>query len=340
MNSIVIGINIVKRTLHDINAINFLLISPILAGLIAVVMLGGSGIVDVGIANISEEDYGLVQYIDNNEKYNVQVYNDNELEEKIENREIKAGLLFTDVNQLKLIALQSDTDILELKGTIEVYMTSDKLEEEKKQNQMSQDDKTNQGKIAIGMMTMFIIVFAGNSMAILLEDKKLKTFTRTFCAPIQSYEAVFGYLMSNVLLGIVQIIVFLFFTTILFNIEWGISVFYVFTLLLIYMIGAIGLAIGFAGFISDSKKYNMVLMLTGVLTSLIGGSFFPIENFNSFIKTISHFTPQKWMMNSFDILANGGSFIDIQMNMLILLLFGVVLFTFGVKTLRPNPDDL
>lgn len=241
---------------------------------------------------------------------------------------------------MKLIASKSDTDIQELRGTLETYMSSVISGEKIEQNELGENKKTERSKMAIGMMTMFIIVFTGNSIALLLEDKKLKTFTRTFCAPVQGYETVLGYLVANILLGTVQIMIFLFFTTYIFNIEWGISVAYIFILLFIFMIGAIGLAIGLAGFISDSEKYNMVLMLTGLATSFLGGSFFPIENLNSFIQRISNFTPQKWLMDSFDVLANGGSFVDIQMNILILLLFGVVLFTFGVKTLRPNPEDL
>lgn len=339
MNSIFIGINVIKRSLYDINSINFLIIFPILAALIVFIMFGGTGVMEIGITNEQEDD-GLVEYINNSDKYNVQIFNEGELEQKIQNREIKAGIEFTALNQLKLIALKSDPEIHELRGFIEMYMSSVSLGVDIKQEEVSHDNKDTGSKMGLSIMAMFIIVFAGNGIGLLLEDKRLKTFARTFCTPIKQYEAVLGYMMANMALGIVQIIVFLFFTTFLFNIDWEISVLNVFILLLIYMIGAIGLAIGLAGFISDSTKYTMILMLTGVVTSFIGGSFFPIENLNSFIQRISIFTPQKWLMDSFDVLADGGSFSDIQMNILILLLFAIVMFSFGLKVLKPNFEDL
>ncbi|MTI65505.1 MAG: ABC transporter permease, partial [Firmicutes bacterium] len=197
-----------------------------------------------------------------------------------------------------------------------------------------------QGKTAMGMFMMFVIMFVGNEMALLLEDKKLKTFTRAFTAPLKGYEMALGQLIANTLLGSLQILIFLFFTTVIFKVNWGVSIAYMFLILFIYMITAIGFAIGLAGIIKESEKYNMILMLIALVTSFLGGSFFPLENLNELINKISNFIPQRWVIDAFVKLSEGGTIFDIYTNILVLILFGLVLFTFGIKSLKPNLEDL
>ncbi|MCG8482986.1 MAG: ABC transporter permease, partial [Clostridia bacterium] len=334
MNSIVIASNTIKRLLREISSLSFLIIFPVLAAVLAMLMYGSSGVVELGIANISENDFSLVNYLEQSGKYHVQFIKDDSLEEKVKNKEIKAGITFPDnfvdllangkLDQLKLVVAKDDGEIQELSGIIEMYMASAVKGQYPTAENRLEDNKIEQGKTAIGMLTMFIIMFAGNGMVFLLEDKKLNTFARTYCAPLRGYEVVLGQLMANTMLGVIQIIIFLFFATVVFKIQWGASLLSIFAILFVYMIAAIGLAIGLVGFIKDSEKYNMAIMLTALSTSFIGGSFFPTEYLNEFIKKIANFVPQKWVMDSYVKLTQGGTLMDIQMNLFILLLFGIV----------------
>lgn len=343
MNSLVIASNIIKRVLKEINCLNFLIIFPILAGFLAVIMFSDN-VIEIGASN-TDKDFGLINYIDGSDKYSIKTYEESELKRKINNKEVNIGLEFSDgfnlnsKDKLKLISINSSTEIEELKGIIDMYY-SNYLKGNKLNPNILNNKDNNQGKTAMGMFMMFVIMFVGNEMALLLEDKKLKTFTRAFTAPLKNYEMALGQLIANTLLGSLQILIFLFFTTVIFKVNWGVSIAYMFLILFIFMITAIGFAIGLAGIIKESEKYNMILMLIALVTSFLGGSFFPLENLNKLINKISNFIPQRWVIDAFVKLSEGGTISDIYTNILVLILFGIVLFTFGIKSLKPNLEDL
>jgi len=203
-----------------------------------------------------------------------------------------------------------------------------------------EEGKQHQAKVAIGMISMFIIMFIGTGMQLLIEDKRLKTFMRSFCAPLKEYEMALGHLLANFVLGILQIAVFLLVSILIFKYDFGTSVFNVFFLLVIFLVTAIGLGIGVVGFVKDGEKYNMVVTIIAVTLSFIGGAFFPLEFMNDFIQKLSNLTPQKWLIEAFLKLWEGQSLVNIGSEIFILLLFGLVFFTFGVKTLRLTTEDL
>jgi ABC-2 type transport system permease protein len=76
------------------------------------------------------------------------------------------------------------------------------------------------------------------------------------------------------------------------------------------------------------------------MTCMLGGCFFSTSLMKGPLNTISNFIPQKWEMDAFEKLFSGRALTDIKINLLILLLFGAVFFTFGVKTLKPSAGDL
>lgn len=352
MNSIVIAVNVIKRLLRETGALSFLLLWPLLAGVIAVLMIGNTSIMDIGIANGNNNDFGLVSFLEKSEEYNIQIIDEKVIEEKVESKELKIGLIFPDnfteginkgsSDRIKLITLKDDDETQKLRGRLEAYLESavagKPLTED--ESLLQDNDKYQQSKTAIGMIAMFIIMFAGSGIVLLLEDKKLKTFMRTFSAPVREYQMVLGYLIACTFLGIIQIALFLTSSTVIFKLEWGTSIVNVFIILVIYLLAAIGFAIGLAGFVNDNEKYNLFLTFIAVITSFLGGCFLPIEYLNEGIQKISNFMPQKWLVDSLVKLVDGSTILDIRMNLLILLLFSVVFFTFGVKTLKPTVEDL
>jgi len=50
--------------------------------------------------------------------------------------------------------------------------------------------------------------------------------------------------------------------------------------------------------------------------------------------------PTRWAISAISKLLEGGQIADVYTNILILLLFGAVLLIFGIKTLKPNTEDL
>lgn len=124
------------------------------------------------------------------------------------------------------------------------------------------------------------------------------------------------------------------------GIDWGMPVIYIFILLVCFLLTAIGLGMGITGIVRSSQVFMVINTMLATMTCMLGGSFFSTTLMKGPLKTISNFIPQKWEMDAFEKLSSGGVFADIHINLLILLLFGAVFFTFGVKTLKPSAEDL
>lgn len=348
MNSIIIGKNLMKRMLKDVYVFGFIFLLPILAAVLSVVMFGRTEVINVGISNLPKNDYGFVQYLEENNKYKVEFLQEEKIQEKINSKDIRLGIVFPKnfsefpKSKIKVVSLNNDEKIQSLKGEVEVYIAS-----VMSGKSMPKADKTSntlkkyeQGRASIGLLSMFILMFAGSSIVFLLQDKREKNFARLFSTPVKEYEVVLAHLVSNLTLGILQISLFLAATTFIFKIQWGTWPGNVYIILIAYLITSVGFSIGLAGIIEDEEKYNLVITLIAVVTSILGGGFMPIDSLNGFIRKISNFTPQKWLIDSYIKLIEGQSIWSIKMNLGILLLFGIVFFTFGVRMVKPGENDL
>ncbi len=347
MNSIIISINVMKRLLKEITSLGFIFLFPIIAALLTVLMFSPKTN-EVGIAGVSVHDQGLKGFLEEKGNYQFQMIPSNEIsriEEMVGNGEFQYGIIFphgtASNGKIQLISTQNDENTQVLMGDIEAYMEAVTRGETLHVESVESDNRgeLEKAKTAMGMIAMFMIMFIGTGMQLLLEDKRLKTFMRSFCSPLMGFETALGHLLANLLLGILQITIFLIFSVKVLKFDFGTGIFNLFILLLIFLITAIGLGIALVGFVKDSSKYNLILTILSITLSFLGGAFFSLKYMNELIKKLSNLTPQKWLLDAFEKLALGGSLMDIGIEVTILLLFGLVFFTFGIKSLKLSPID-
>ncbi len=344
MNSIIIALNTLKRSLKDLGVFTFMVCFPVIAAVVAVIMFGNPSVtqeemvIKIGMETVMEADQEFPAFLEDTGKYNIEFIEKNELEQKVSSRAIDVGIVQTN-GKIKLISLENDSTVQELRLLIEGYKSGADMTLVS-ENEEEQFSSIEQPRFAMGMLTMFVILFASAWMGLILEDKKSKTFMRTFCGPIRGYEVVLGNLIATAMLGTIQILLFLFVSKYIFKIDFITSLFNIFIILFAFLITAIGMGIGLAGITQDTQKFTMVNNIVAISTSFLGGSLIPLEVMNGFLEKVSNFMPQRWVMEAYEKLATGATLADIQINLWILLLFGVVFFTFGVKVLRPTEADV
>lgn len=348
MNSVLIALNIMKRLLKEVNAFMFLFIFPIIAAVIAVALFAKPQTVKLGAANIPSKDFGIINYLSSTGKYKIETADMNTIKASVKNGKYDIGIVFPDElpspdgNTIKLITKKSDNNAKMLMGEMEVYLGNafSGKQQPKIDGESISNDKYQQSRAAVGILTMFILMFSGSGIGLLIEDKHKKTFMRNFCAPLKGYEMMTGQLLANAVLGILQIIIFLLVSSFIFNMDWGTSVLNVFLLLVMFLITSIGFSIGLGGFVEDAQKYSVIISITSTITSTIGGAFFPVESAGKIIAEVSKLLPQKWVLDAFTKLEAGSSISGVGTQLMVLALFGVVFFTFGIKTLKPSLNDL
>ncbi|QNO15566.1 ABC transporter permease [Alkalicella caledoniensis] len=346
MVSIWIAKNIISRLFREIQTYIFLIIFPILSAFIALAMVSNVSSITVGVAGLENKE--MLEYFQLSDSYEFIEVPGNRINNFVKNGEVDYGIIFPNgllssmENGLKpsaeLVAMNNTTEATELTGFLNGMLEA--IHTGGNQTPVNTDHVAELTRVGVGIMTMFIIMYIGYGVGVILEDKKEKTFMRSYSAPISSYSMVLGNLLANILLGVIQLLIFIVFSTYVLGFDWGISLINLFIILFVYMITVIGLAVGLMGFISDNEKYFAVTIIVATASCMLGGSFFPLEYMNTTLQKIANFLPQKWVMESYDVLYLGGSLYDIRTNLIILALFAIALFSFGIKTLKPQEEDL
>lgn len=357
MNSIIICMNVIKRLLKQKLSFGFLVIFPVIAGLFIVLMMGKTSGTkqDIAVANNDMGVMGkkLIQFLDNADMVNIINITGKNMEKEVENNDYSCGIIIPE-NFTESIGVKKDivVKIVEFRPTaaskqvteiINMYLDGVYNGKVINMDISSIEDKTSpitdQTRTYLGFLLIMVMMFMGTGIGMILDDKKEKTFMRTFAAPVSEFEMVLGNVLASFLLGLIQVLLYLAVTTLLFHVDWGTSLINVIIISIIYLIAAVGIAIGLSGFITDNQKYSMINLISIVPVSILGGCFFSIKWFPDSIQKAANFIPQKWAMEALEKLAAGNDFSSIWMNLLVLVLFGIVFFTFGVKTLRVDNED-
>jgi ABC-type multidrug transport system permease subunit len=352
MNSVVIALSIMKRYLKEPTVVMFMFFFPLLGGLVALGLSGSPGKIEIGVTNITSDTKSLIQYLEKSQKYLVNNLIEEDIESKVINKEIKLGIVLPEdidtqlvngqIQGIRVLNLSDADKAQELKGYIEGYFNTIMAGKEPVMNVEGNKNEWDDlsPRMALGFAIMAMMMFVNAGMSVILEDKTTKTFMRIFCAPVREYDMVLGNLFANMALGVLQILFFLTSSTYILKIAWKVPMWNVFLILAALMVTAIGLAVGLIGLCRNVQMFSVLSMIITMVTTMLGGCFFPTSLLGENIGKISNFIPQKWAMEAFDKIASGSGLMEVRINFLLLFLFGVVFFTFGVKALKPAIEDL
>ncbi|MCX7749890.1 MAG: ABC transporter permease [Clostridia bacterium] len=352
MNSVIIAINIFRRLVREVHAIAFLLIFPVLGGIFCVVLVSHYEISKIGITYILPKENALHKAITDTGKFEVVFVREDEIEKKLKRREIEIGLILPkDFEskvldrkhiQIKVQGLKQNANLIHMRTMAEYYMQSVYTGDKDQVAQYLANSKNNipAQRGSIGFLLLFILLFTGTCMELLLEDKKCKTFMRTFCAPVKEYEMVIGNVLACLALGVTQILIFLLVTKYIFHFDWKLPITYVFLILFSFLLSSVGISVGLIGFIHDNKVYSMANALISLFTCFIGGALFSSNLMGETMDKIASFFPQKWAMRTYEKMVDGSTLYDVSLNLAILILFGAVFFTFGIGNLKPTDQEL
>lgn len=332
MNSISISINVLKRIFGQINIV-VLFLFPIIACIMAVVMVDNPTVYKVGIEK-TNENQSIYQTLNDRYEYDLVELKEENIKEQVDEELIDMGLIFDldGEERVEIISKKSGDYVENLKLLLNGYYNAVEgnipLEPEKDLS----DAARNEFELATGVFLMALIMSVGLSITILLDDRKDMTFMRLYSLPVRKESIVLGYMLALFIVGLLQITLFLVFAKIL-GITLMTSIINVIILLSGFLLACIGLAIGLTGFIKDKSMYSVLVTFVALISSFLSGSFIPIELMGEKMKYVSYFLPQSWVVGSLLRLNKGDSLINIMPNILVLVLFSVVFFTFGTKIL-------
>ncbi len=190
------------------------------------------------------------------------------------------------------------------------------------------DDKTvgqTMTLTSVGFLIMFIMIGTGFTSMMILKDKRNRTYHRICSAPVSARQYILANSITSLLISIIQIILILIAMRYVFRIDTGVGDIYMFIILLMFALVAIGLGLVITAFTSSSYMAGTLSTLILTPTCMLGGCFWEITFMPEFMQKISYFVPQRWTIEAVTKMQTSGNIADISLNLLVLAAFALAL---------------
>ncbi len=187
---------------------------------------------------------------------------------------------------------------------------------------------------ASSMLMLFIFVTSMTTATALIETRRLGVSRRMLSTPTRVSSIVAGEALGRVGIAIVQGIVIMAGSALLFGVSWGSPLGAVALMVLFAAVaGGAGLLLG-AVSRSPQQAIGAGLLL-GLGLSALGGSMMPLEFYSPTMLTAAHLTPHAWAADGYATLVrHDGTIFDVLGELGVLLAYAAVLFALGAWVLR------
>lgn len=184
------------------------------------------------------------------------------------------------------------------------------------------------------LFLMFTVTYGGRSF---LAERRQRTLQRMLTTPTGIAQVLAGKMFGTYLSGVLQLVVLIGGSSLLFNLRWG-DFWGVAALILLATFAATGwgmLITAFARTPGQVSTYGSAIML---VFGIMGGSFIDLSMMPAFVRTLSRITPNVWGLDGFTILGLGGTLADLGRPLLGLSVMGSLLFVLAVLLFSRRRD--
>jgi len=173
---------------------------------------------------------------------------------------------------------------------------------------------------------MFTVTYGGRS---LLVENRQGTLARLLVSPTTVTEVMGGKVTGIFLTGVMQLLILIGGTSLLFQLKWG-DPLAVLALVLAAAFAATGWGMIIAALLKTPGQIASVGSAVMLIFGLLGGSFFDVTMLPNWVQTASLISPNTWGMRGFLSLARGGTIVSVTTPILALVIMGGVLFIVAV----------
>lgn len=182
-------------------------------------------------------------------------------------------------------------------------------------------------QVALGVMAMFVMLTVIMSAGEILEEKKNNTWGRLNITPTGKYTLITGKILGTFLRGWVQVVVLMFFGSLVMGINPGNSIGASTVLVSVYLLCVTSLAMFMSSLVKTNAQLGALSAVIVTCTSMLSGCYWPVELETPIMQKIAAFLPQYWAMKGLrnTIEANMG-FESILTPLIVLMAMGIVFF--------------
>jgi len=182
------------------------------------------------------------------------------------------------------------------------------------------------------MFVMMGVCFAGVAM---VQERHNKTLARLLTTPTEKFFIISGKMLGFFLVGFIQFMILILFGQLVLKVNWGNLPLGVLLLVVSYVLSVTGLGTLLSVVVRTSAQAGAFAVLISMVTSMLGGAWWPIEIIPKFMQSIARFTPQYWAINGFNkIITRGFGITEILPNFYVLLAISAISLLLAIRFFR------
>jgi ABC-2 type transport system permease protein len=159
----------------------------------------------------------------------------------------------------------------------------------------------------------------------LVQSRRLGISRRMLATPTTPWTVIAGEVFSRFVVGVIQAIVIVFGSALLFGVTWGQPV-GVAAVILVYALVSAAAGVLLGSLVRNEQQAAGVALLLGLGLAALGGSMIPIQVFPQTMQSIARVTPHAWANDAFlQLVGNGASLFAILPQLGVLLAYAAVL---------------
>lgn len=195
-------------------------------------------------------------------------------------------------------------------------------------------DMNNISARSAGFAIMFVMIMMMSVTGVLLEARKTGVWYRLLSSPASKFEIMGGYLLSFFLIGWIQFGILMAASSLFFGVHWG-NFAGIFVLVTALLLCVMGLGLFISGFVKTTEQQSALGSVIVASTCMLAGVYWPLDIVPTYMQKIADFIPQTWAMKGFtELIARGGTVMDIIAPVCVLLAFSVTFLVVGMTRIR------
>jgi ABC-2 type transport system permease protein len=181
-----------------------------------------------------------------------------------------------------------------------------------------------------GFGAMFVMAGLLGTATALVSERLRNTLARVMTTPTSVMAFLGGKLMAMMVVGIAQFALFILWGWLVLRVDWGRDPLAVAATVVLYVFAVTGLGVLVGSLCRTMAQANVIATFVTYGTSMLAGSWWPIEVAPPFMQQLARAFPQYWAINGLNkIVVRGLRFAAIAPNLLVLGLAGTAFLLAG-----------
>lgn len=200
---------------------------------------------------------------------------------------------------------------------------------------VEEDEYDPAAQASAGQLITWVFIPLLGTSALFAYERQQGTLRRMLTTPTPRHTFLLGAISSQLVAAFVQMLLLIAFGIFVLRLPWGNAPGALLLLLLTFALAAIALGAMLGTFITSEGQANGLSIMLGMVMSLLGGAWYPLELFPPAVQSAVQVLPTTWAMRGFlDLIVRNGSLPDIVPESTVLLAFAAIFFVVAVRRFR------